>query len=333
MRLALLLVSLFTAAAARAEGFATFNQSSFARAAALPVLGGAPLLAVGESQTRVTLDWVSEYVEQQNAREALTLDAESQRLALAYRRGFGGSIVSVDGWEWGVELPLVSSGGGMLDSVIENWHDWFGLPNGGRDQAPRDRYLIRYQRDGGTVLDLDRGKTGLGDARLSLGAALGEGWVLRAMLQLPTGDADRLTGGHAGGALWTDYSLPLGETQRARLTLSAGVSAADTGGPLGSQQEPVVGLAGIALNLPLVWGVEGVTQFNFHSALYRGSQLDPLDGPSGQLAFGVRIPWAGGAFTLGVQEDVVVNASPDFSLHFALGFGRSAGDRSRLGRP
>ena len=328
MRTALFAASaLLLTGVARAEGFAVFNQSSFARAAALPVLGGPPVLATGESQTRATLDWVSEYVEQQNSREALTLDAESERLALSYRRGFGGSIVSGDGWEWGVELPLVSSGGGMLDSLIENWHDVFGLPNGGREQAPRDRYLIRYQRDGQTVLDLDQGKTGLGDARLSLGAALGEQWVLRAMLQLPTGDADRLTGGHTGGALWTDYSLALGESQRVKLTLSGGVSAADTGGPLGAQQEPVAGLAGAALSLPLLWGIEGVTQFNFHTALYRNSTLEPLDGPSGQLAFGVRVPWAGGAFTFGVQEDVVVNTSPDFSLHFGLGFGRSAGER------
>lgn len=319
--------ALLVAGAAQAEGFAVFNQSSFARAAALPALGGPPVLAVGESQTRLTLDWVSEYVEQQNSREALTLDAESQRLALSYRRGFGGSIVSVDGWEWGVELPLVSSGGGRLDSLIENWHDIFGLPNGGREHAPRDRYLIRYQRDGQTVLSLDEGKAGLGDARVTLGVAFGEHWVLRAMLQLPTGDADRLTGGHAGGALWSDYTLPLGETQRAKLTVSAGLSATETGGPLGAQQEPVAALAGAALSLPLFWGMEGVTQFNFHSALYQGSGLEPLDGPSGQLAFGVRLPWAGGAVTLGVQEDVVVNTSPDFSLHIGLSLGRSAGEK------
>lgn len=319
--------ALLVAGAAQAEGFAVFNQSSFARAAALPALGGPPVLAMGESQTRLTLDWVNEYVEQQNSREALTLDAESQRLALSYRRGFGGSIVSVDGWEWGVELPLVNSSGGRLDSLIENWHDIFGLPNGGREQAPRDRYLIRYQRDGQTVFSLDEGKAGLGDVRVTLGAAFGEHWVLRAMLQLPTGDADRLTGGHAGGALWTDYTLPLGETQRAKLTVSAGLSAADTGGPLAAQQEPVAALAGAALSLPLFWGMEGVTQFNFHSALYQGSGLEPLDGPSGQLAFGVRLPWAGGAVTLGVQEDVVVNTSPDFSLHIGLSLGHSAGEK------
>lgn len=327
MRLALFAVlALLAAGAAQAEGFAVFNQSSFARAAALPVLGGPPVLAVGESQARLNLDWVSEYYERQTGDEALTLDAESQRLALSYRRGFGGSIVSVDGWEWGVELPLVSTGGGLLDSWIEDWHDFFGLPNGGREQAPQDRYRIRYQRNGQTLLDLDQGKSGLGDARLTLGAALGEQWLVRAMLQLPTGDAHRLTGGHTGGALWTDYSRPLGELQRVKLTLSAGVSAADTGGPLGSQQQPVAGLAGAALSLPLFWGIEGLTQFNFHTALYKDSGLKPLDGPSGQLAFGVRLPWSGGAFTLGVQEDVVVNTSPDFNLHFGLSFGRSAGE-------
>lgn len=327
MRPALFAVSaLLAAGVAQAEGFAVFNQSSFARAAALPALAGPPVLAAGKSSWQATLDWSSEYYEDANSRESLVLDAESQRLALGWRRGIGGSVVSVDGLEWSVELPLLFTGGGALDSLIEGWHGFFGLPNGGRENAPSDRHRIRYTRDGTTVVDLAEGDSGLGDLRLGLGAALGERLALRALLQLPTGEAETLRGGHLGGALWADYRLPLDALESSRLTLSAGVSASDTGGPLGDQQEPLAGLAGAALELPLFWELRGIAQFNFHSALYRDSGLAPLDGPSGQLAFGLQLPWAGGALRLGVQEDVFVHTAPDFSLHFGLRFGRQAGD-------
>lgn len=328
MRLtALLALAILLPTTAHAEGMAVFNQSSLARAAALPVLAGPPVLAANESETRVRLDWTTEYFERGNDREALTLDAETRRLALSYRRGFGGSIVPLQGWEWSAELPLLDSGGGSLDGLIENWHELFGLPNGGREQAPRDRYRIRYVRDGVTLLDLEKGQTGLGDLRLGVGRALGERWTLRAMLQLPTGDAGRLSGGHTGGALWTDFTLPLGASERASLTLSGGVAAATTNGPLGGRQQPFTGLGGAALALPLFAGVEGLLQFDLHSALYRGSALKPLDGASGQLAMGLRIPVYGSRLTLGFQEDLIVNASPDFSLHLGWDFGRSAGER------
>jgi hypothetical protein len=325
MRAALFAASLLAAGAAQAEGYALFNQSSFARAAALPALNAAPVLAVGESEAQVALDWSSEYYEAQSGTESLSLDAETQRYALRYRRGFGGSVVSVNGWEWGVELPLLSSGGGSLDSLIENWHDTFGLPNGGRENAPRDRYLIRYQRDGQTLLDLSEGESGLGDARLSLAAALGERWVVRALLQLPTGDADRLSGGHAGGALWADYSLGLGETERYRLSLSGGLSASATDGPLGELQQPLVAVAGASFSGPLwpalLGATEGVLQLDAHSALYQDSELEPLGGDSLQVAFGLRLPTPLGRLELAIQEDLAVNTAPDFSLHFALGFG------------
>lgn len=297
-----------------AEGFAVSNQSSFARAAAIPALGGAALLDAGRHESRAVFDWSNEYFDEANSREALTLDAETRRFALSYRRGFG------EGWEWQAELPLIFSGGGLLDSPIEGWHDAFGLPNAGRERAVRDRYLIRYQRDGRELLRLTEGATGLGDARLSLGYGLTENTVLRALLQLPTGDKTELTGGHPGLATWADWLLPLGEAGSTVVTLSGGGSVVGKGGPLSSQQNSVAGFGGASLVTPLFWSLKGIVQFNFHSALYKGSALKPLNGASGQLAFGLRVPFAGGQFDIGVQEDVVVNTSPDFSLHFAVAF-------------
>src|SRR5690606_36588858 len=100
--------------------------------------------------------------------------------------------------------PLLVTGGGMLDSMIENWHDWFGLPNGGRDQIARDQYRYQYLRGGQPpmqlptqpqpIFDIGGSDAGIGDIRLGVARCGEAGGCWRALAQLPTGDADRLLG-------------------------------------------------------------------------------------------------------------------------------------------
>ena len=316
LRLCFALAAFALATTAQAEGFETFNQSSVARAAALPGLGQGAVVPRNESINSVTLDWSNEFFVQGNAREELTLDGESQRVALRYRAGiaplFGHAL------EWSLEVPLLFTGGGVLDSGIESWHDTFGLPNANRGDVPQDRYRLRYVRDGVTLLDIDKGDSGFADVRLGLGLALSERFTLRGLLQLPTGDKDQLTGGHTGGALWVDYSLPLTESRRAALLLSGGVSAATTDGPLADLQQPVVGLAGAVLIVPIYGALDGVVQVNAHSKLYKSSSLDPLSRVGAPLAFGLRLPYQRFVFDLALLEDPSVNASPDFGILFGI---------------
>ncbi|MDO9452353.1 MAG: DUF3187 family protein [Stagnimonas sp.] len=316
LRLCFALAAFAVATTAQAQGFETFNQSSVARASALPGLGQGAVVPKGESINSVTLDWSNEFFVQGNAREDLTLDGESQRVALRYRAGiapvFGHAL------EWSLEVPLLFTGGGVMDSGIESWHDTFGLPNANRGDVPQDRYRLRYVRDGVTLLDINKGDSGFADVRLGLGLALSERFTLRGLLQLPTGDKDQLTGGHTGGALWVDYSLPLTESRRAALLLSGGVSAATTDGPLADLQQPVVGLAGAVLIVPIYGALDGVVQVNAHSKLYKSSSLDPLSRVGAPLAFGLRLPYQHFVFDLAVLEDPSVNASPDFGILFGI---------------
>jgi len=50
------------------------------------------------------------------------------------------------GLEIGAEIPCVVVGGGFLDDFIVKYHDAFGFPQGGRDDAPRNRLLYLYQK-------------------------------------------------------------------------------------------------------------------------------------------------------------------------------------------
>lgn len=300
------------AALAQAQGYETFNQSSLARAAALPALGQGSVLQSGAVESGVTLDWNNEFFMRSTAREDLILDGETQRLSLRYQRGLG------HGLEWSLELPLLFSGGGVLDGPIENWHSVFGLPNSNRSDAPRNRYRLRYVRDGVTVVDITDGNSGAGDVRIGAGWQLTKGWTLRALVQLPTGSRSQLSGGHAGAALWTDLALPLSDAGRFKLTLSAGASVANKSGPLSAQQRPLVAVAGAVLNVPLYGALDGVVQVNGHSKLYQGSTLAPLAGVGLPLLIGLRWPRGDLVFDVAISEDPSVDASPDFGLLFGV---------------
>ncbi len=312
IRLPLLLAALFAGPAAADAPFVlgSFNQAALARFAPLPT----PQADSTGSGFRVAIDWANEFVTDQNGGEALLLDAESLRL------GLGARIASGD-WLFGAELPLLFTGGGMLDSSIENWHDAFGLPNGNRGQQPRDQYQYRYVRRGKTVLDLDSGKNGLGDVRL-FAALCGDGdgcW--RTLLQLPTGDADHLMGGGLGFAAWYEQAYAFKALGPWSGSLAAGISGVHGKGPLDQRQQDFIPFGWASLGYALTPSLDAGAQFYLHAPLYDHSDIDALSRPGGQLAFGLRYrPTAGVSTWLGFQEDVITESSPDFSIHIAADF-------------
>lgn len=298
--------------AAAEPGFAVRNEATLSRTATLPTLGESRVLDNGQFATRFTVDWSNEYVAQANARESLTVDAETERVTFGFRRGVA------EGVELAVDLPLLFTGGGSLDGLIEGWHDAFGLPNGGRDRVRQDRYLVQYMVDGQTRIFDDNGANGIGDIELSAGFRLREDIAFRALAKLPTGRSNRLQGGNAGGALWFDFD-PFHGAANWFGYVSAGASYSGQSDVIGSQQKQFVALGGAAVGYRVWRPVSLLVQFNGHSALYRDSDLRALDRPGGQLAFGGRIDLAPKLqLDLAVQEDVLVSSSPDFSIHVGL---------------
>ncbi|NGY06606.1 DUF3187 family protein [Solimonas terrae] len=310
----LLLAALLSSPAAFAADtpfvFGTFNQAALARYAPLPT----PQADSTGSGYRVTLDWTNEFVADQSGGETLLLDGESLRLGLGGRLRYGP-------WLFGAELPLLFTGGGTLDGLIENWHRWFGLPNGGREQRPRGKYAYRYSDNGVSVLDDEHGHSGLGDARLFAARCNQSGGCWRAMLQLPTGNADQLMGGSLGLAVWYEQGFAFTTLGPWSGSLAAGVSGVHGDGPLDGQQQDFIPFGWASLGYGLTSALDLGAQFYLHAPLYRHSDLDALSRPGGQLSFGFRYRSAAGISTwLGVQEDVITESSPDFSIHMAADF-------------
>ena len=79
--------------------------------------------------------------EENRGGESLVIDVENYRyeLGIRYRQ---------DKWLARLDLPFVSNSAGKLDGAIDDWHKFFGLPEGKRDEFPRNELNIDYQRDG-----------------------------------------------------------------------------------------------------------------------------------------------------------------------------------------
>jgi hypothetical protein len=290
--------------------FGSFNQSALARFAPLPV----PQADATQAGYRVAVDWTNEYVADQNDSEALLIDGESLRIGLSGRLAYGT-------WLFGAELPLLFTGGGSLDGLIENWHDWFNLPNGGRGQRPRGKYAYRYSDDGVQLLDAEHGHSGLGDARLFAARCDAGGGCWRAMLQLPTGDADHLMGGSLGAAAWYEQGFAFTTLGSWSGSLAAGVSGVHGDGPLEDRQKNFIPFGWASLGYALTPALDAGAQFYLHAPLYEDSDLHALSRPGGQLSFGLRYRGTSGVSTwLGIQEDVITESSPDFSIHIAADF-------------
>lgn len=313
-RLIVLLAALFAVAVpARAGEFVPGGTSgALARGFALPAPGQPQVVPRGRRVTRVTFDVTNEYVvEGTCADECILLDGETSRLRVAHRRGLGG------GWDFGIEVPLLDRGGGFLDGWIQDWHGWFGLPNGGREFAADGQYRYRYERGGVVLLDETRDGSGVGDVELTLGRAIGAGRVLRAMAKLPTGDEDALGGGNAGGALWLEQALPLPRGWSGYVALGGSVN--DIGEVLPDMQNREVAFGGIGLLMPITRTVALSAQLYAHSRLYDGSELTPLARIGAPLTLGLQFRTGPrGTFEIGFQEDPSVNGSPDFSAYLSL---------------
>lgn len=299
--------------------FNTTNQNPLVAIYGLPAAGPATVLAPGRMSAELRADIASNYSDDVETDESILLDGESYRFTLALKYGLG------ERFEVGLEVPYAMHRGGSLDSFIIDWHDFFQLPQGGRDDAPRDRLSYRYDKDGRTLVDLHDQEEGFGDLRLTGAWQLlpPEGddprsLALRASLKLPTGDEDRLLGsGSTDFALWLSGAQSFQEGSLA-LFGAAGAMLMSDSDVLADQQRNAVAFGTIGGGWrPLSW-LAFKAQVDGHTAFYQGSDLRQLS-ESLQLAIGGTLGLTETlTLDLAVTEDIVVDSASDVVFHLAL---------------
>ena len=320
MRLPTSVILMLSAAVipAHAEILSDHDNGPFAGIFGYPdATEGGQLLKDGSSQVSVRLLAASHSVVELSGNETFVLDGETVRAELNYSRALS------DRLEFGIELPFVSHATGGLDSVIDQWHDFFGLPDGPRATRPRD--LLQYSFDNGTDdVFFDENSSGLGDVRLTAGwrlsADASKAVALRFGLKLPTGDPDAFLG--SGGV---DASIGIaGDTAtllgNERLSGFYRIHAIYLGepDPLGARHRSVVGQAagGVTFQINNVVGLN--LQATLRSAAY-DARIDELGGASIALTFGGSVRLGRSTtLLLGVGEDIKVGSAPDVTFQLGV---------------
>ena len=261
------------------EPFSITNQNPFVRIFGLPRHRSSEVLSVGESESKIGYSVSSNYeFDERGSENFIAIDGETETFTLSYRRGLG------NGWEAGIVLPLIKQSGGYLDRTIIKWHDWFGMPQGGRDQGPIDELNYRLDIGGINRFSLSERASGLGDVALFAGKSLSSGVNLRSEIKLPSGNEAGLLG--SGG---TDVGLSIDYTRdiSSRWIWSAMVSFTHlSSGALGLDQERFVAALGSHLVYRVKPRLSLKLQWDLNSRPYKSMSLGPFAKPGGVLSFG-----------------------------------------------
>ncbi|MEW8027370.1 MAG: DUF3187 family protein [Candidatus Thiodiazotropha sp.] len=302
------------------DPFYVRNMNPFTLVYGLPAMGSPHLLARNESYLQLTADIANNSIQSDSDGERIRLDGETYRLALIWKRGIA------EDWQIGIELPYLTHRKGVMDGLIENWHDIFGLSNSDREDWSRNRLVYRYENDEGEQVLVNREKSGVGDLVLSLSHALdtdvdsGRRLALHASLKLPTGDSDALLGsGAVDLAFWASgseqkvfWQWPL------MLYGQAGVLLKGEADLLQGVQRDVVFFATLGAGWRPIGWLDLKAQIDAHSSHY-DSKLDQLGGAALMLTVGGSIHLDGDSqrIDISIGENLTTDSVPDFMINLA----------------
>ena len=314
----ILLAPFQAAAAADIRAFHNINQLPFKQIFGLPSLDNKPLTEAGRMRASFTANLSNTYDISADSGEYIATDAESLRASLT------ASYALRNNWQVGIEVPYVRHSSGVLDDFIYDWHDFFGMPQNGRNKDGGDQMEIAYLSPGGPAFALSESDGGLGDIRLNSAYTLPWGnrsIVLSGELKLPTGDFSRLTGSGS-----TDFSVGMmlndpHSLGKYRVTLFAGLAGifmGDIDGEMADIQNnfAVAGRAGIgwqaAEHLQLKAQVDAL------SALY-DSNVKEMGESSLQAVFGASLAFSENAsIDISIAEDVKPCTAADVAFQVAV---------------
>jgi len=302
-------------AAAATEPLYSKNLSPVAGLLGLPSQRAAELAAPGGWQFAAHAGIASHFVVDSNSRELVNLDGETWRLAFDLRYGFA------EHWELQLEVPVLSHDGGSLDSLIDGWHDLWGMPDGGRKAVARDRLDYRYASAAGGF-ELRDSSGGIGDVSVILNRALyrDDSWQLSAGAgyKFAGGRERDFLGSGAEDAFAVLRAAHAAPGSRLSWQGQAGYLRAGRSGLLGSAQERDLWFAGVGVEWAWLDSLSLLLQIDSHSAPL-DSSLTALGETALLFTTGARWRFSKDwALDLGFAEDIRVETAPDVTFQASL---------------
>ncbi len=218
-----------------------------------------------------------------------------------------------------IDIPYLYHNGGFLDGFIEEYHTWFGLPNGNRGDFPQDRLDFRYQ--GIDDVELKKDANGLSDIRIStafqLASSATSAHAVTAQLKLNTGSHKKWLG--SGGINLGAYMTHHWRYWRMTTDLQYGLLWQQQSKFLPNQTQSLVGFLSLAFDIRIAGQWYAVAQYDGNSPAWTHSKQPPLtDGHMGTL--GIR--WHGQQWQVhgAVLEDLKVGSAPDVGFQLGVRF-------------
>ncbi len=291
------------------------GQSAFQllRLSLIPV--GAEIAPPGHFLLNTTATWTNRWA----WKEGLYLvDGEILRMAFSLTYGV------MDWMQLRLEIPFCLRGGGIMDGMIQGFHDAIGMGQGGRDQFPRDQFHIIFWRKDGTQYELDNSNTGAGLEDLIISGKFrllrGGKWFpqtcLTVHLKLPTGNAEELYGSGAvdsGIALcfakkiWKFYGYLGIQYTRFGSEEIAGI-------PMRQDQLSILS----ALEFPLTKRLSLIVQELFNTGT--ATDFYEFSDATNEITLGLKVEIISHTLLeFGLIENMLkYDNSPDFGVHFGL---------------
>ncbi len=244
--------------------------------------------------------------------ESVIIDVENYRYEFALSH-------SHERWRTQIRVPLMANRSGELDTLIEDWHDFFGLPQGDRDSLPKDQIFIEYERDGVVEYSQTESSSGLGDIALSLGyQAENSNFTYYGAIELPTGSESDYTGNEAiDFALWIEMQTVVSSDTDAYGMF--GFSFPGDDGGLEGLLVDYFWVAQLGLEYGFSEQVLGMAQLDMHGETIDNSDLRPF-GNSVQIQLGLGFPelFENHRLDLFFSEDIYVESAPDITFGLRL---------------
>ncbi len=271
-----------------------------------------------DNRQPLTIDQLRGISADGNNRGIYILDAEHYRTGIAVRRGITPRIQAE------VVVSIVSFQGGILDELVEGFHDAFGFGQAGRTGVPRDAFLA-YVRTPDREIFVDHDPdVQLGDTVLGVKVGLLKPnktrrfhLALEGLLKVPTGSEDALL---SSGSVDVGAQLLLTRYfEKACLHASLGAVGLGSFESLGLNQQVV--LSGmVAYERALGTKTSGLVQVTVSQSPFDDLRLEELAATSIQITLGIkRVIFGEQVLFLGLTENVAnFNNSADIGFHLGL---------------
>lgn len=309
-------------AAASLHPLSTTNLSPVSLIQGLPSSHGAEVVAPDDWQTSIDFSHANNFTHDSTANEQVFLDGATTRVALSVKTGL---FTDVD---MELMVPFIKHYRGSLDGFIENWHDFFNLPQNGRKQWPRDQLLFMYKKNNVTQLEINEPVSGIGDARLTLGFKLNRHWfprqqhlALKTAIKFPSGEAAKLTGsGGYGVFAWLTGDSATQWLQFPGLTYyRAGIAWLQDGDVMADQQRSFAAFGGIGTGARFSQRIVLQLQLDTHTSLYRDSTFNEINQYALMFTMGGNLKLTDAwNLDIAVVEDLYVHTAPDVTFQLKL---------------